>query len=149
MKTLIGKSSKINFAIVGTQMSQLFCPMTGGPMQLCSCHSLLYLYWGLFAPLLSPILSYVSPIISTHQQLIYYVTNSVLLAAAECLNQHSEAVKLKLDNYFENWDFFADDFDHRVRNLLDILLGSGLMFVCHLSSFCSLSVCISKAKVRD
>jgi hypothetical protein len=44
MKILIGKCSKINFAIVGTQMSQLFCPMTGGPMQLCSCLSLVYLY---------------------------------------------------------------------------------------------------------
>lgn len=39
-------------------------------------------------------------------------------AAAECLNGHSQAVKLKLDNDFEDWDFFADDFDKRVRGFV-------------------------------
>ncbi len=31
------------------------------------------------------------------------------------MNSHAQAVKLKLDNDFEDWDFFADDFDKRVR----------------------------------
>jgi hypothetical protein len=34
---------------------------------------------------------------------------------AEHLNQHSAAINHKLDSEFEDWDFFADDFDNRVR----------------------------------
>jgi hypothetical protein len=66
-------------------------------------------------------------------------------AAAEYLNQHSEAIKLKLDNDFEDWDFFADDFDNRVIFapifLLHLLLSSSLMR--------SSSAFSSRAKVRD
>ena len=58
-------------------------------------------------------------------------------AAAECLNSHSQAVKLTLDNDFEDWDFFADDFDKRVRYFFVFLviivyfLTRVLMFYAH------------------
>ena len=61
--------------------------------------------------LLPQILFFVSEIIQMYDK----EPNSCSLAAAECLNQHAEAIKLKLDTDFEDWDFFADDFDNRVR----------------------------------
>ena len=36
---------------------------------------------------------------------------------AENLNQHSEQINQKLEQEFEDWDFFADDFDNRVRRV--------------------------------
>jgi hypothetical protein len=36
---------------------------------------------------------------------------------AENLNQHSEQINQKLEQEFEDWDFFANDFDNRVRHV--------------------------------
>jgi hypothetical protein len=68
-------------------------------------------------------------------------------AAAEYLNQHSEAIKLKLDNDFEDWDFFADDFDNRVISLPIFLLP--LLRRLSSSLLRSSNAFSSRAKVRD
>jgi len=39
----------------------------------------------------------------------------IFTGLAEYLNQHSEKINQQLEQEFEDWDFFADDSDNRVR----------------------------------